>query len=193
MARAVWEINEAVISDNFERAGSFWSKTELAFCIEILAFSHQQSTLALALGLLSEWPSQSIAIPHFQELLSLLEHFGGRKEEGPSRHDKLAVVLEEIERCEFSVRKSMSGPEPVSKLVKSPETEDEVEPYMREIALELKKQELYAGLHELFPQVLAGHRAIEQRREHLFPVVESSVRPALRRRATSPSRLTPSS
>lgn len=37
-----------------ENSNYHWSKTELAICIQVMAFSHSMSTIALGVGLLAE-------------------------------------------------------------------------------------------------------------------------------------------
>lgn len=51
MARAIWELDQNTIASILKKGGPEWSETELAACIEVLAFSHQLSTISLALGL----------------------------------------------------------------------------------------------------------------------------------------------
>lgn len=54
MARAPWEITPEMIEDILENGTYHWSKNELALCIQILAFAHEMSTIALGVGLLAE-------------------------------------------------------------------------------------------------------------------------------------------
>ena len=54
MTKAVWEISESMLDNIINESGVHWNKTELYMCIIILAYSHQMSTISLALGLLPE-------------------------------------------------------------------------------------------------------------------------------------------
>lgn len=65
MARAPWEITPEMIEEILENGSYHWSKNELTLCIQIFAFSHEMSTIALGVGLL----------PEDQTTLSLLNLF----------------------------------------------------------------------------------------------------------------------
>ena len=52
MARAPWEIKAEIIEDILENEQVHWSSSELAFYVQIIAFAHQNSIIALSTGLL---------------------------------------------------------------------------------------------------------------------------------------------
>ena len=48
-----------------DKSGTYWNSAELSLCIEILAFSHHLSTLALGMGFVIEWPLELIGLKCF--------------------------------------------------------------------------------------------------------------------------------
>jgi len=53
MARAPWEITPEMIESILENGSYHWSQKDLALCIQIFAFAHEMSTIALGVGLLA--------------------------------------------------------------------------------------------------------------------------------------------
>ena len=48
-----------------DKTGTYLNSAELSLCIEILAFSHHLSTLALGMGFVIEWPLEFIGMKYF--------------------------------------------------------------------------------------------------------------------------------
>jgi hypothetical protein len=54
MARAPWEITPEVIEEILGNQQIYWTRSELARYIQIMAFTHQNSIIALSMGLRPE-------------------------------------------------------------------------------------------------------------------------------------------
>jgi hypothetical protein len=54
MSHCIWEITPDMILEIMENESFRWSVNELAIIVQIIAFAHNDSTIALALGLLPE-------------------------------------------------------------------------------------------------------------------------------------------
>ncbi len=54
MSHYVWEVNSETMTDVLENEDFRWSANDLALFVQVIAFAHNDSTLALALGLLPE-------------------------------------------------------------------------------------------------------------------------------------------
>jgi len=72
MARAPWEMTPEMMESILENGSYHWSQKDLAICIQIFAFAHEMSTIALGVGLLAEDPSAltQLNLSKIQELKS---------------------------------------------------------------------------------------------------------------------------
>lgn len=52
LARAPWEIGSEMMEEILENTSYHWSKSELALCLQVMAFAQAMSTIALGVGLL---------------------------------------------------------------------------------------------------------------------------------------------
>ena len=56
-----------------DKTGTYLNSAELSLCIEILAFSHHLSTLALGMGFVIEWPLEFIGMKYFEDFICVID------------------------------------------------------------------------------------------------------------------------
>lgn len=187
LARAPWEISEEQVADLLLNSGCHWSRSELALCVEILAFAHQNCGIALAMGLLPEHALQTHPLD-LEAVAACIRDYHARVAAQTESRESLAEVVPQLQEGEGEERRRA-----LKRSICRGEGEDEVEPYMTEIGQELSRQELYGQIVEKLGGLLPPHRVIEKRREHIYRTVDYSVLPAAIRTSTSPSTPTPPS
>jgi hypothetical protein len=156
-----------------------WSKNELALCIQVLAFSHQLSTIALAVGLEIEDPV-TLQFLSLDKLVELKRDYDANNYESAGNQEKLAVMIpvireldderEGAERGEFKEEIVMTK----RMLKKTARRAENIDVYMKEIGNELTKQDMYRQIHGWVGPLLPPYSAIEKRGEMRNNVVDYS-------------------
>jgi hypothetical protein len=186
LAKAVWEISEDFMIELCENSGFPWSKSEIAIILEILAFSHQNSTIALALGLNCEDPIEKLDLLNIQGVEQAINEYRSRVYAPSESKERLAVLISHLkEENDNPSETSVESLTSLRKAVKRSEGEEEVEAYMKDIGQELSKQELNNSISQHLKTLLEGHKVIEKRRENKYPTIDYSVLLQLFRSLTS--------
>lgn len=102
MSHCVWEITNEMIVDILENESFKWSINELALIVQILAFAHNDSTIALALGLLPEENEQhELNLTKISEVISAYnDKIYDTLEEKLEKNTEILQLGEQTECCE---------------------------------------------------------------------------------------------
>lgn len=179
MGRAPWEIDDQLLEGILENGAVHWSKNELALCIQVLAFAHQLSTIALAVGLEVEDPV-TLQFLNLDKLVELKREYDAKSYESAGNQEKLAVMIpviremdderEGAERGEFKEEIVMTK----RMLKKTARRAENIDVYMKEIGNELTKQDMYRQIHSWVAPLLPPYAPIEKRGEQRNNVLDYS-------------------